>query len=93
MDVNADGRPDRSFTYDMSDLKAAGLTGAAAVLNSVRFNQIPSNTGLGLELKVIAAVVKSGKPTSIPPPPRDRLAINTQVVQFSENVIRSAGVP
>jgi rhamnose transport system permease protein len=32
----------------------------AAVLNSVRFNQIPSNTGLGLELKVIAAVVVGG---------------------------------
>jgi rhamnose transport system permease protein len=37
-----------------------GLTGLAAILNSVRFNQIPSNTGLGLELKVIAAVVVGG---------------------------------
>ena len=36
------------------------LTGLAAILNSVRFNQIPSNTGLGLELKVIAAVVVGG---------------------------------
>jgi len=36
------------------------LTGAAAVMNSVRFNQIPSNAGLGLELKVIAAVVVGG---------------------------------
>jgi rhamnose transport system permease protein len=36
------------------------LTGFAAILNSVRFNQIPSNTGLGLELKVIAAVVVGG---------------------------------
>jgi len=36
------------------------LTGFAAVLNSVRFNQIPSNAGLGLELKVIAAVVVGG---------------------------------
>jgi rhamnose transport system permease protein len=36
------------------------LTGLAAVLNSVRFNQIPSNTGLGLEMKVIAAVVIGG---------------------------------
>jgi rhamnose transport system permease protein len=36
------------------------LTGLAAVLNSVRFNQIPSNTGIGLELKVIAAVVVGG---------------------------------
>ena len=36
------------------------LTGVAAVLNSVRFNQIPSNAGLGLEMKVIAAVVVGG---------------------------------
>jgi rhamnose transport system permease protein len=36
------------------------LTGLAALLNSVRFNQIPSNTGLGLEMKVIASVVVGG---------------------------------
>jgi rhamnose transport system permease protein len=36
------------------------LTGCAALLNSVRFSQIPSNAGLGLELKVIAAVVVGG---------------------------------
>jgi rhamnose transport system permease protein len=36
------------------------LTGLAAALNSARFNQIPSNTGAGLELKVIAAVVVGG---------------------------------
>lgn len=36
------------------------LTGCAAVLNSVRFNQIPSNAGMGLELKAIAAVVVGG---------------------------------
>jgi rhamnose transport system permease protein len=36
------------------------LTGLAAVLNAVRFNQIPSNAGIGLELKVIAAVVVGG---------------------------------
>ena len=36
------------------------LTGLAAVLNSVRFNQIPSNAGLGLEMKVIASVVVGG---------------------------------
>jgi len=36
------------------------LTGVAAVLNAVRFNQIPSNAGLGLEMKVIAAVVVGG---------------------------------
>lgn len=39
---------------------AGMLTGFAAVLNSVRFNQIPSNTGIGLELKVIAAVIVGG---------------------------------
>jgi rhamnose transport system permease protein len=39
---------------------AGALVGIASVLNSVRFNQIPSNTGLGLELKVIAAVVVGG---------------------------------
>lgn len=36
------------------------LTGLAALLNSVRFHQIPSNAGLGLEMKVIAAVVIGG---------------------------------
>jgi rhamnose transport system permease protein len=36
------------------------LTGFAALLNSVRFNQIPSNAGVGLEMKVIAAVVVGG---------------------------------
>jgi rhamnose transport system permease protein len=36
------------------------LTGLAALLNSVRFNQIPSNAGLGLEMKVIASVVVGG---------------------------------
>jgi rhamnose transport system permease protein len=39
---------------------SGALTGCAALLNSVRFNQIPSNAGLGLELKVIAAVVVGG---------------------------------
>ena len=37
-----------------------GFTGLAAAMNSVRFNQIPSNTGLGLEMKVIASVVVGG---------------------------------
>jgi rhamnose transport system permease protein len=36
------------------------LTGLAALLNSVRFNQIPSNAGLGFEMKVIAGVVVGG---------------------------------
>lgn len=39
---------------------AGAFTGLAALLNSVRFNQIPSNAGLGLEMKVIAAVVVGG---------------------------------
>jgi rhamnose transport system permease protein len=36
------------------------LTGFGALINAVRFNQIPSNGGLGLELKAIAAVVVGG---------------------------------
>ena len=39
---------------------AGALTGLAALLNAVRFNQIPSNAGIGLEMKVIAAVVVGG---------------------------------
>jgi len=37
-----------------------GITGLAAALNTVRFHQIPSNAGIGLEMKVIAAVVVGG---------------------------------
>jgi rhamnose transport system permease protein len=36
------------------------LVGLAALLNAVRFNAIPSNAGVGLELKTIAAVVVGG---------------------------------
>jgi rhamnose transport system permease protein len=36
------------------------LTGLAALINSARFNQIPANAGIGLEMKVIAAVVIGG---------------------------------
>ena len=40
---------------------AAGLlTAIAAVLNAARFNQVPSNSGIGLEMRVIAAVVVGG---------------------------------
>jgi rhamnose transport system permease protein len=39
---------------------AGALTGLAALLNTVRFNQIPSNAGVGLEMKVIAAVIVGG---------------------------------
>ena len=36
------------------------LVGLAALINAVRFNSIPSNTGVGLELKAVAAVVVGG---------------------------------
>ena len=36
------------------------LTGLAAAINAVRFHQVPSNAGLGMEMKVIAAVVVGG---------------------------------
>ena len=36
------------------------LVGVAALLNAVRFSTVPSNAGLGLELKAIAAVVVGG---------------------------------
>jgi ribose/xylose/arabinose/galactoside ABC-type transport system permease subunit len=36
------------------------LVGLASLLNAVRFNSIPSNAGVGLELKSIAAVVVGG---------------------------------
>jgi rhamnose transport system permease protein len=39
---------------------AGAFTGVAALLNSVRFNQIPSNAGIGLEMKVIAAAIVGG---------------------------------
>jgi rhamnose transport system permease protein len=39
---------------------AGACTGLAALLNAVRFNQIPANAGLGLEMQVIAAVVIGG---------------------------------
>ncbi|HEX4948394.1 MAG TPA: ABC transporter permease [Blastocatellia bacterium] len=36
------------------------LTGLAAMLNTIRFNSVPANSGLGLEMKAIAAVVVGG---------------------------------
>ena len=36
------------------------MTGLAALLNAVRFAEVPSNAGTGLELKAIAAVVVGG---------------------------------
>ncbi len=49
----------RLVTFTVFALTGA-LTGFAGALNAVRFNQIPSNSGLGLELKVIAAVAVGG---------------------------------
>jgi rhamnose transport system permease protein len=41
-------------------LLTGALTGAAAMLNAARFNQIPSNAGIGMEMQVIAAVIVGG---------------------------------
>ncbi|HEV2273935.1 MAG TPA: ABC transporter permease [Acidobacteriaceae bacterium] len=41
-------------------LLTGALAGLAATMNSVRFHQIPSNSGLGLEMTVIAAVAVGG---------------------------------
>jgi len=41
-------------------LLIGAFVGLAALLNAVRFSTIPSNAGLGLELKAIAAVVVGG---------------------------------
>jgi rhamnose transport system permease protein len=49
----------RRVVFDVFVLMGA-LTGLAALLNAVRFAVVPSNAGLGLELKVIAAVVVGG---------------------------------
>ncbi len=38
------------------------LTGIAAMLNAVRFSDVPANSGINLELKAIAAVVVGGTP-------------------------------
>jgi rhamnose transport system permease protein len=37
-----------------------GLTGVAALLNSIRFSEVQSSAGVGLEVKTIAAVVVGG---------------------------------
>jgi rhamnose transport system permease protein len=38
------------------------LTGIAALLNAVRFSDVPANSGINLELRAIAAVVVGGTP-------------------------------
>ena len=48
-------------TVRFSVFVVAGMfTALAAVVNAVRFTQVPPNTGLGFEMKVIAAVVVGG---------------------------------
>jgi rhamnose transport system permease protein len=49
----------RNVTLGVFALMGA-LTGVASTLNSIRFTDIQSNAGLGLELKSIAAVVVGG---------------------------------
>ena len=49
----------RQVVFGVFTLMGA-LTGLAALLNAVRFSSVPSNTGVGLELKAIAAVVVGG---------------------------------
>lgn len=51
-----DTRRVRFWTFTI----AGACTGLAALLNAVRFSQIPANTGVGLEMQVIAAVVVGG---------------------------------
>jgi len=38
------------------------LTGIAALLNAVRFSDVPANSGINLELRAIGAVVVGGAP-------------------------------
>ena len=38
------------------------MTGGAALLNAVRFSDVPANSGINLELETIAAVVVGGTP-------------------------------
>jgi len=49
----------RTMVFGVFALMGA-LTGVAAMLNSIRFADIQSNAGVGLELKAIAAVVVGG---------------------------------
>jgi rhamnose transport system permease protein len=51
---------DRAYVVFWVFAIGGALTGCAALLNSARFNQIPSNAGLGMEMTVIAAVVVGG---------------------------------
>jgi rhamnose transport system permease protein len=55
------GIPVRQVVFSVFVLMGA-LTGIAAVLNAVRFSDVPANSGMNLELKAIAAVVVGGTP-------------------------------
>jgi rhamnose transport system permease protein len=55
------GIPVKSVLFGVFVLMGA-LTGIAAVLNAVRFSDVPANSGMNLELKAIAAVVVGGAP-------------------------------
>jgi rhamnose transport system permease protein len=55
------GIPVKQVLFGVFVLMGA-LTGIAAVLNAVRFSDVPANGGMNLELKAIAAVVVGGTP-------------------------------
>jgi rhamnose transport system permease protein len=55
------GVPVKQVLFGVFVLMGA-LTGVAAVLNAVRFSDVPANSGMNLELKAIAAVVVGGTP-------------------------------
>lgn len=55
------GIPVRTVLFAVFVLMGA-LTGIAAILNAVRFSDVPANSGMNLELKAIAAVVVGGTP-------------------------------
>jgi rhamnose transport system permease protein len=53
------GLPTLETTFFVFVLIGA-LTGLASFLNAVRFSDVPANSGIGLELEAIAAVVVGG---------------------------------
>src|SRR4051812_46691454 len=53
------GIDSRRVTFGVFVVTGA-LVGLAATLNAVRFNAVPSNAGIGLELQAVAAVVVGG---------------------------------
>lgn len=55
------GIPTKQVTFWVF-VTIGALTGVAAMLNAVRFAQVPANSGINLELKAIAAVVVGGTP-------------------------------